>query len=211
MIDTEGGSEFYGTMADLPDFNVMKTKNLVDVLKALDFIRQSKKYSLVILDPITVLWGVLQEAAAKADGSISFREWGIIKRQMYTLYNSMVNLPCHVIVTARQKDEYEGEGNSLKKIGQMPDCEKNLPYLFDVVMRSGVNPKTEDRAVIVEKDRSNTLPRVIDNPGPADFLDLMGVTGADVEYHQMSESEAAADLAPLFSDEPDGSEGTEEV
>lgn len=195
LIDLERGADFY---ADSFPFDVLRTKDYKQVMAALDYLESgNSEYSLVVVDPISVLWAVIIEAAQIARGNmeraLTFADWGIVKRKMNAVYTRLVNLPMHVIVIARAKDEYEGEGENRRRAGTTPDAEKNLSYLFDVVI--SMENARKGRKAVTEKDRSNTLPAAMDNPTPDAFAVIFArVTGGTTES-QPTDEEAAQSLA----------------
>jgi hypothetical protein len=209
MIDTEGGADLYADAAGMPAFDVLRTKTYADIKKALEFIQFGKHdYTLLIVDPITVIWTViiegvvmLRENALINKGgnpdsvSLSFKDWGVIKRKMNTIYNLLVNLPIHVIVTAREKEEFEGEGDSRKKVGSKPDAEKSLDYLFDAILHLNRDTKGV-RYALVKKDRSGQLQPRLEAVTPATLAPLFANQGSSPDgYHLPSEHDAAAALA----------------
>lgn len=174
VIDTEGGTAFY--KAVFPDFDVLTTKSFRDILEAITYIETHPGlYGTLVVDPVTVIYETLQEAALKArvvkkartGGSgfdpdsvdLEILDWGKIKRQYKGLMTRLVNLPLHVIVVAREKDDTVMKGGEMQKLGVKPDAEKSTSYYFDVVVRTTV--KGEQRVFTVEKARGTigaTLP-----------------------------------------------------
>ena len=163
MIDTEGGSTFFKGV--VPDFDVLSTKSFKDVIGALDYIEATPgSYGTVIIDPISVVYETLQDAALKArvarnsrankpteDVELEIRDWGTIKRNLKTLMNRLANARCHVIVIAREKDDSVLKGGELIKNGVKPDAEKSTAYYFDVVLHTAI--KGEARIFTVRKAR----------------------------------------------------------
>lgn len=180
VIDTEGGTDMYAGMFE---FTVLHSKTHREVIAALDYIEKHPgEIGTLVIDPVTVLYETLQDAAlivrtkksaAKAaraqasfdadDVDLEMLDWGRIKRAYKALMNRLVNLPCHVVVTAREKDITEKRGNDMVKVGTRPDAEKGTAYYFDVVMRftKRGNGDAIVREGIVEKARGvfgNVLP-----------------------------------------------------
>jgi len=172
VIDTEQGTDLFSGRKDIAPFHVIRTKDYKEVMAAVDWIEADggKTYETLIIDPMTVLYQVLQEAASQSggtsrDGGLTYRHWGIIKRMINALYTRLVNLPVHVVVTARQKADYEQKGNELLKVGDKPDADRSTEYLFDIVLRLGVaNGKYLAQVV---KDRSGALKGILENPSYA--------------------------------------------
>ncbi len=113
------------------------------------------------IDPITVFYQVLQLAAeqnrsyVQADGTISQRGWGWIKRETMRLYNRLLNLDCHVVVTAREATIYDDDTN--KAIATKGEAHKMTPYLFDITLELVKDIKSGQRYANVIKDRSGIL------------------------------------------------------
>lgn len=221
VIDTEGGTELYGGRSDVQPFDVLRSKTFKEIMAALAFIEadNGKTYQTVVLDPITVVWQILIEAAGEytntkgnrplvtGDGGINNRGWGVIKQRVNALYARLTNLPVHVVVTSRLKDQYDKRGDDLIKIGVAPDAEKNAPYLFDVVIRLEANEAGHRRAII-EKDRSNTLKPTINNITYADLAPIADKYTTGTRVTRRSDSGAAAEQAgDLFSDQDDPPDG----
>lgn len=152
VIDTEGGTDLYAGRPGVAPFHILRVKTIAQVKEALAFIQadQGKTFDTLMLDPVTVLYDVTKEAAARTSrtGEIGFREWGQINNKMKWLYNELTNLPVHVVATARQAIEYETVNGELRKAGQKPDADKALLYIFDFVLRL-----LPDHSAVVEKSR----------------------------------------------------------
>jgi hypothetical protein len=189
VIDTEGGTAFYKGM--FPDFDVLTTKSYRDVLNALDWIESNPgMYQTLVIDPVTVLYETLQDAALKArvarkarsagsgfdpdEVDLEIKDWGQIKRRYKALMTRLANMRCHVIVVAREKDDTVMKGSEIVKVGVKPDAEKGTSYYFDVVVRAVV--KGESRVFTVEKARGvigQSLPLGSQHIDPT-FLSMFG-------------------------------------
>jgi phage nucleotide-binding protein len=208
VIDTEGGTELYGGRQDVQAFDVLRTKSYEDVMAALDYIEadKGKTYQTVVIDPITVVWQVLQESAVVRnerkgqDGALTFRDWGVIKNKINRLYVRLTNMPIHVVVTSRLKEEYATKGNDMVKVGVKPDSERSTQYLFDIVLRL-TRTKDGKHQAIVEKDRSSTLPPTVDNINYSYLapIALAHNTGQEVEH--VTDAEVAEEEADHFDEE----------
>jgi hypothetical protein len=106
-----------------------------------------------------------------------------------------VNLPMHVIVTAREADLTEERTNTRGKtervkIGSKPDAEKSTAYHFDTVLR--LVPSAKGREAIVEKDRTDGHALGAKIPAPTFdslFAKVLNTEGA--ERNVPSDAEAA--------------------
>lgn len=164
-ISMEAGLEYLPEMGF--DFDILGTKSYADTLEAVDYLLSpegQRQYGAVVIDPITVLYQIVQEAqqdiverrAARKgqdpnEQSVGFREWGKVKQQMDKLATRLVNCQQHVLVTAREAVEYEQAGNNLKAVGYKAECHKSWPFLFDFVGRITVQGRS--RVLSVVKDR----------------------------------------------------------
>lgn len=178
IVDTEGGSTFFKGV--VPDFMVLSTKSFRDILNALDYIDATPgACGTLVIDPISVVYETLQDAALKArvarnsrtgkpteDVELEIKDWGTIKRNLKNLMNRLANAKCHVIVIAREKDDSVLKGGELIKNGVKPDAEKSTAYYFDVVLHTAV--KGEHRVFTVRKARG-TLGKAL--PLGAQFTD----------------------------------------
>jgi energy-coupling factor transporter ATP-binding protein EcfA2 len=156
VIDTENGTDLYAGRPGVSAFSVLRAKTLSEVEEAVKFIREDngKTFQTLVIDAITVLYDVQKEAAAKQgkDGEMNPRLWNRVNGRMVALYNSLINLPTHVVVIAREAELYEGEGLNLKRTGFKADADKKIPYLFDFVVRM-----TADHSGQIIKSRGTNL------------------------------------------------------
>jgi hypothetical protein len=199
VIDTEGGTELYGGRSD---FHVFRTKSYKDILSALAYIEQDggQNFDTLVLDPITVIYQVLQEAAAKQNGMIDIQGWGKIRGFMNRLYTRLANLPVHVVVVARQKDNIKRQGDKLIQAGVRADADKQIEYMFDFVLRMHHSDDGTARKAQVIKDRSGSGVTHIDNPTFADFQQVAGMIAEGETVEHVSETAAAESDAALFDD-----------
>ena len=210
VIDTEGGTAFYANRAGLSAFDVLPTKTFNDVTRAVAYLRDHPgEYETLVIDPVTVLYETLQDAAQfkraskrnDPDADLEMLDWQRIKRAYKTLMTDLVNLPMHVIVTARERDETEQRGREFVKIGVRPDAEKGTAYYFDVIVR--LTAKDGKRAAVIEKDRTGLLPAGVAGPTFAKLFSaaIAAGEGATGERTVADDAEAAeADARSTFSD-----------
>lgn len=138
VVDAEGGTTLYRGRPGIPEFLVMDAKTLPELESAISFIEADKGKTIktLVIDPISVFYKVQREATAKTNkrGDMGFREWGKLNMRMSSLYTRLTNLPCHVLVVAREATEYEGAGDEMRKVGVKPDSDKDMVYIFDFVV-----------------------------------------------------------------------------
>lgn len=171
MIDLERGSECYHSNFS---FKVFHTTDPEKVRQGVEWLKQNKTdRDTIILDSMTEYWSALQSKWSevflrrnKGKGNkeeyydLQPRDWGQIKNEFKDFLRSLLALDMNVICTCRVKDLYSEEV-MLKKVGETIDCDRNLPYLFDTVVR--LEKTTEGRYMAkVEKDRTNLLPPIFE-------------------------------------------------
>lgn len=100
---------------------------------------------VLIVDSLSHAWegegGVLEykSEVEKQKGKNSYTAWDEAGKMQNTLINSLLSLPCHVIVTLRTKTAYAMEVNDRGKnvpvkIGLAPIQRENTEYEFDIVL-----------------------------------------------------------------------------
>ncbi len=171
VIDTEGGTAFYANRVGpkgLSEFDVLPTKTFAQVEHAVAYLKANPgAYETLVIDPVTVLYETLQDAAQDrrseirktTEADLEMLDWQRIKRAYKRLMTDLVNLPMHVVVVAREADLTEERigSNGRKervKIGSKPGAEKDTDYFFDTVIR--LVPAAKGREAVVQKDRTGT-------------------------------------------------------
>lgn len=219
VIDTEGGTAFYANRVGkggLSEFDVLPTKTFAQVEQAVAYLRDNPgHYQTLVVDPVTVLYETLQDAAQHrraevrrdAEADLEMLDWQRIKRAYKRLMTDLVNLPMHVVVTAREgeltEERQNGRGKSERvRIGWKPDAEKSTPYYFDTVIR--LVAAQRGREAIAEKDRTGTHALNARIPSPS-FGKLLGkATGGDgtaARSVQSDDEAARIDAATTMSSE----------
>jgi len=205
VIDTEGGTSFYAERPGLSAFDVLPTKTFAQVEAAVAYLRANPaEYATLVIDPVTVIYQVLQDAAQQRraeirnnpDADMEQLDWQRVKRAYTRLMNDLVNLPLNVVVTAREADlteERKGPNGRPErvKVGFKPEAEKSTTYHFDAVLR--LVPAAKGREAVIEKDRTgaNALGARIPNPSFADvFASVLNGSG-QVERNVPSDEAAS--------------------
>lgn len=155
LIDAENGSDLYAGRPGIPPFSVLHAKRLSEIEQAVRFIQADggKTYDTLVIDPITTAYDVEKTAESSNNSKdLGFREWARINNRMSALYNSLTNLPAHVIVIARETPEYATKGSGLERVGVKPDADKKLIYMMDFVVHFN-----NDHSALVEKSRGVVL------------------------------------------------------
>ncbi|GIL24647.1 MAG: hypothetical protein BroJett042_31600 [Bacteroidota bacterium] len=220
VIDTESSTDAYRGRPDMPPFSVAKSAQPSEIIPVLEQLQkvgyikaeQTLRPETIVVDSFSVLWQVRQEAGQKLaeararkagkspdEAKVAFGDWSVIKKPINRLYNLLINMPVHVIITAREKDLYDEDTNQPKKIGHAPDIERNAPYVFDLVLRLVI--ENGARVGIVEGSRFAEFPpgtRVV-NPSWQTFAHLARGEGAPSSLPDVdgaAEAEARTDEQP---------------
>jgi hypothetical protein len=164
-IDSESGSDFYDATRG-HGFRVKKTSDVDFIIRAIRAADSEARKSdgltpIVAIDSFSSTWFDQKEVAeavtasrsksrdpSKA-GRASFQAWGTAKRPLQALYDAIQSTVCHVIITARAKEDYlvDESGAPREKLGLVPDMEKNLPYAMDLVLEVRHTPDGFDAIV----------------------------------------------------------------
>lgn len=163
VVDAENGTDLYAGRAGIPEFSVLRIKTFGDLEKAISYIQadKGKSFDTLVIDSVSVFYDVQKEAASKTskDNELGYREWAKINNRMVYLYNTLTNLPVHIVCIAREAVEYETKGGNLTKVGTKPDADKRLVYMFDFIIRMNADHSGE---VIKSRGAGNlkTMPQV---------------------------------------------------
>jgi hypothetical protein len=200
VIDTEGGTDLYAGRDGIPTFSVLHAKSLTDVEAAIKFIQadSGKTFETLIIDAITVLYDVQKDAAGKAakkEDEMTPRDWNKVNKRMVNLYNALTNLPCHVVVIAREAELYEGEGLNLKRVGFKADMDKKGVYIFDFIVRMKA-----DRSGEVIKSRGVSLGKTIPAVNWETFVQAAGMFTDGKQAQALPDDQAAEKDAKVYSD-----------
>ena len=162
LLDTENGSgDLYATLFDY-DVGAIGASYTID--KYIEGIKQAESlgYDIIIIDSLSHAWagegGLLEQVDNIAAGSRSgnsYTAWRQVTPQHNKLIETMLNSPCHIIVTMRSKTEYVIVENDKgrkepRKVGLAPVQREGMDYEFGVVFDLGQN-----HMAAVSKDRTS--------------------------------------------------------
>lgn len=168
VIDLEGGAVPY---AGRYSFDLLPSTGLADVEAALLWLSTSPHpYKTLVLDPITILWEMVQrhwsdiflKRNKMGKGykhefyDLQIRDWSTVKSHWKEIMRRLLALDMNIVATAREKALYT-DGPVMKELGRTFDSERSTPYLFDTVVRLAVT-EAGTRMATVEKDRWGALP-----------------------------------------------------
>lgn len=172
LIDMDGGSKHYSEQYKVP---TLVSSSIVDIKNAIATLlknenEEQREYDTLILDPVTEYYGILHKfwsdvflkrlQGIKAHKHEFFEfgplHWATLKEDFKTLFRKLIDLDMHVIATARETTSYK-EGSFMVADGVKFDCEKGMPYWFDIVIQLFID-KGKKYMAICTKDRTKNLP-----------------------------------------------------
>lgn len=172
VIDTEDGTAPYKNSYD---FQVKHMTRWNDLKPVVEWVRANPKAcGTLVIDSMTVFYQSLINETTdyvknkRGNEILSTGDWGVIKRRWSALLISLTGLPCHVILSMREKEEYEetvnrqGEEVRKKTGNHLMEADKQTKYLFDISIRCSVEKSKKEKTAkfmaTVDKSRYNWLP-----------------------------------------------------
>jgi hypothetical protein len=173
VVDTERGTDPYRGQYPFKVKHLNRWKALGEVLTWVE--KHPGAYETFAIDSLTVFYQDLVNDMVehvrnrRGHEILSQAEWTIIKRRWAMFLNRLVDLPMHVVLSMRERDEYEDSTNTKgeevrKKTGnQLMDADKQTRYIFDFVLRAYTEEdkkaKTSKFFIRVDKTRYDWLPK----------------------------------------------------
>ena len=143
-------SEIYFMEVYEPDYNglfeVEATKTLANIDNAVREIRKKciedpKAVGVVVVDSVTDVWKWVQEwmksEILKIDKTARVKQqwdWGHANNKYQNIIMQLISLPCHVILTGQDRDEYVGAGQTSGNTEAR--WQSQTPYWVDVVLKT---------------------------------------------------------------------------
>lgn len=219
VIDTERGTDPYRGKYT---FKVKHANRWKDLAPILDWLEQKPAgIQTFAIDSLTIFYQDLVNDMVeyvrnkRGHEILSQAEWTVIKRRWASFLNRLVDLPLHIVLSMRERDEYEETTNSKgeevrKKTGnQLMDADKQTKYLFDVSLRcfteEDKKAKNSKFLVRVDKTRYDWMPKyaVYDVTGKPAFetlftphLSCLGESAPIIRREVQPEAKAAPPEAP---------------
>jgi hypothetical protein len=163
IIDMEKGCDNYYDTIKKNGSVVFQTTNPDEVREEIKaFMTEPHPYTTICIDPVTVLYGAIQEKWTRifskyADTEkatelqdFGFRYWAKVKSDYKAIMRMLLSCDANVILTAHQKDLY-GEG--MKKVGLGSDSMRGDEHIFDYVFQLTRDAK-DKRIAITKKERA---------------------------------------------------------
>ncbi len=173
LADTEHGSDPYRKKYN---FNVKHISRWKELGKLLDWLEKNPpKNATFAIDSLPVFYmdlvnDMVEYVKNKRGHEIlSQSEWGIIKRRWAGFLRRLIHLPMHVILSMREKEEFEettnrsGDDVRRKTGNYLMDADKQTKYIFDLVVRcfteENVKKKESTFFFRVGKTRYDWMPK----------------------------------------------------
>jgi len=173
VVDTEKGTNPYRGKYEFMVKQVSRWKELGAILDYLE--KNPGLYETLAIDSLTVFYqdliNEMIEFVKNRRGHeiLSQAEWSIIKRRWASFLNRLIDLPMHVVLSMRERDEYEdtvdrkGEDVRKKTGNQLMDADKQTKYIFDLVLRAYTEENKKEKEskffVRVDKTRYDWMPK----------------------------------------------------
>lgn len=162
VIDTENGTLYY---SEHFKFHRTQTTEPAIVKAVIDeLLEDPKDFKTFVIDSFTVIYDSILNNHEKRmklkTGNINYvlqpLDYKFIKAEVKGIILKLLALDMNVIVTAHSTNLYS-DSEFMKIIGSKAEGPKQMPYMFDVVLRLTKTGPTEFWAE-VDKDRTNKLP-----------------------------------------------------
>lgn len=144
IIDTERGTENYSKTIEKANSVVLVSSNSEEIKAEIKTLLTEKhSYRTLTIDPITEVrnaiqekWNRIFEKYSKSEKEsemqdYGMRYWGKVNGEYKSVLRMLKQVDMNVILTAHQKDLYEG----MTKTGVGPDSGKNDMHMFDYAFR----------------------------------------------------------------------------
>lgn len=173
VIDTEKGTLPYKGKYDFKSKFANRWRQLDGILAWLR--AHPGVYETLAIDSATIFYlDLIQDIVdyiknKRGNETMSQGDWGVEKRRWAAFCNQLVELPMHVILSFREKAEYEETVNKRgeevrKKTGEyLAEADKQTEYLFDLAFRCYTEEdrknKTSKFLIACKKTRFDWMPK----------------------------------------------------
>lgn len=198
VIDTENGSaSLYGKHYDFDVLDLAPPFTSARYIEAMEAAVDAG-YPVLLVDSLSHQWqgegGILarKEEMDKRPGSNSYTNWATFTKEHTAFVSKLLQLPVHVIVTLRSKQDYVLETNDRgkqtpRKVGLAPVQREGLEYEFSAVFDVGM-----DHRATASKDRTDLF-------GDKAFDLVKGSVGKDLLEWLASGAAYVAPVVPAES------------
>lgn len=159
VIDSEGSVDLYGNEFE---FVSVPTKSLKEALGAINEVMRGKvevagkPCDTLVIDSLSSFYDGVQHAMMRPDGSIDMQAWGLIKRKYAEFIDTLYHkTDVHVVATARVKPKFSADKTDKKtgellQDGEIIDCDKKVPYAFDLVFWLSIDANGKRTAKVMK-------------------------------------------------------------
>jgi len=181
LLDIEGGTMSLNN--DYPNVDVIRVTKFVELHKVLIELRKgSHEYKTVIVDSLSeaqkLSMNDIMEKAVREDPELdrdvpTMRAWGQNLNQMRRYTRGLRDLPVNVIFTALVDSDKNNRGKTTYRPMFQGKTKGEVPGFMDIVAHYYIIQKgdndlrmllTQQTDTVIAKDRSNKLPKLIENP-----------------------------------------------
>lgn len=182
VIDTERGCDWY--MEKFPDAGFNQTTDPEEIRASIKEIAEDPNgFKTLVIDSFTLYQEAIEERqlnkrrTEKQNPHYTFGpiDYKYMKNSVRSIVHDLLSVDMNVVCTAKAKAVYDSSGDDFmgKIIGYEPDVRKEVPHYFDTVVELQLRDDGT-RVAIVHKDRTNTLPREIENYDYAKLVEYFG-------------------------------------
>jgi len=187
FLDIEGGTLSAAKMGF--DCRVVRIKKWADMQKAYEALLRGTKYKTVILDSLTeiqkfsmaeIMRQVVEEDGDRDPEVPSVREWGKNGEQTRRCVRGFRDLPMNVIFTCLSDSDRDKSGNVVKTRPSLTGKLKQevaghvdiVSYMYKKTVQNDTQRLllTSGTDKYVAKDRTNSLPAILQNPTMQDIF-----------------------------------------
>lgn len=197
VIDTERGCDWYKDT--FTDAGFVQSSDPREIRAAIKEITEDPgNYKTLVVDSFTVFQEAIEERhlnrrrAEKQNPHYVFTplDYKYMKNATRSVIHDLLAVDMNVVCTARAKPIYDSNSGDFigKIIGYTAEVRKEVPYLFDVVIELRVEEDDGIRKAIIHKDRTNTLPRIVENFNYAKLAEYFGEEDLKREPVQLKSS-----------------------
>lgn len=143
VFDTEDGTKLY---APTRQFFQTLSQSLDDLHAVCDYIQANPdEFGTLIIDSISTIYSNMVAAYTDERGRVAYDRWAHIHTTLKALYNRLVLLPVHVVITAHEANRYQSVNRNIEKIGIKADADDALMHFADIVVRMARPENGKDR------------------------------------------------------------------
>lgn len=156
--------------ADELDFHSYEPESIDMMYKAVNQLSENPgNFTTMVIDGASAYKDLLEDKHLRRlrlkNGTPNYvfkpSDYKVLKNELKTFVNDLIELDMNVIFTARVKTKYDLTGGEMMKvIGTEPDGPKEFPYLFDIVIELEGTGK-ESRTARIHRDNTRRLPDII--------------------------------------------------